>query len=143
MPSQWYPKGFREERLSYADAQEVLLAKKIGSGAEASLKEARELREKHHCQVVLALTHQFAPDDCALAKAAGKDIDLILGGHDHFTDLRSDCGHATYLKADSDLKTQWVMTMLLSDSGQSEPLGRWCEVSREAPRGLSRASCSR
>ena len=29
---------------------------------------------------VLALTHQFAKDDCALAKAAREDVDLILGG---------------------------------------------------------------
>ena len=29
---------------------------------------------------VLALTHQFAKDDCALAKAAGTNLDLILGG---------------------------------------------------------------
>lgn len=25
--------------------------------------------------------------------------DPVVPGHDHFTDLRSDCGHATYLKA--------------------------------------------
>eukprot|EP00435_Cladocopium_sp_Y103_P008141 s1861_g2.t1 len=96
-----------KDRVSYRDLQ------------KASLEEARELREKHHCQVVLALTHQFAKDDCALAKAAGEDVDLILGGHDHFTDLRSDCGHATYLKADSDLKTQWVMTVLLTEELRS------------------------
>ena len=29
---------------------------------------------------VVALTHQFAKDDCALAKAAKEDVDLILGG---------------------------------------------------------------
>eukprot|EP00913_Durusdinium_trenchii_P034359 g32144.t2 len=99
-----------KERLRYKDAQ------------EAAVQEARELRKTHQCSVVLALTHQFAKDDCALAKAAGKDLDLILGGHDHFTDLRSDCGHATYLKADSDLKTQWVMTMMLDDEGFSESI---------------------
>ena len=99
-----------KERVTYKDLQ------------QASIEEAKELREKQHCQVVLALTHQFAKDDCALAKAAGTNLDLILGGHDHFTDLRSDCGHATYLKADSDLKTQWVMTMLLTDEGSVESI---------------------
>lgn len=40
-----------------------------------------KLTETHrNLSEVLALTHQFAKDDCALAKAAGTNLDLILGG---------------------------------------------------------------
>merc|ERR1712032_300444 len=48
----------------------------------------------------------------------GDKIDLILGGHDHSTELTTVCGHAPYAKADSDLKTQWIMTLFLGDDGK-------------------------
>ncbi|CAE7941594.1 yfkN [Symbiodinium necroappetens] len=83
----------------------------------AAQKEAKILRDEHQCKVVLALTHQFASEDCKLSKALGKSVDLILGGHDHSTELKTVCGHAPYVKADSDLKTQWKMKLLLTDEG--------------------------
>eukprot|EP00439_Symbiodinium_sp_Y106_P063621 s529_g9.t2 len=45
----------------------------------AAQKEAKILRDEHKCKVVLALTHQFASEDCKLSKALGKSVDLILG----------------------------------------------------------------
>jgi 5'-nucleotidase len=86
----------------------------------ASKKEAEHLRKDEKCDVVLALTHQFSADDCKLSAALGDSVDLILGGHDHSTEMKTVCGHAPYVKADSDLKTQWVMTLFLSDDGKVE-----------------------
>lgn len=95
-----------KERVSYVDI------------LEASKNESRYLREKESCDVVIALTHQFSKDDCKLSKAVGKDLDLILGGHDHSTELTTVCGHAPFLKADSDLKTQWAVTLYLGEDGK-------------------------
>jgi len=97
-----------KERVSYKSA------------AEAGAKEAKSLRQDHDCNVVLALTHQFSVEDCKFSAAVGEDVDLILGGHDHSTELKTVCGHAPYVKADSDLKTQWVMTLMLTDEGKVE-----------------------
>lgn len=83
----------------------------------ASKAEVKRLREQG-CKIVLALTHQFSRDDCAFSKALGKDVDLILGGHDHSTEMTTVCGHAPFVKADSDLKTQWIMTLWLNDEGK-------------------------
>jgi len=83
----------------------------------ASRAEAKDLREKEGCNVVLALTHQFSREDCAMSRALGDSIDLILGGHDHSTELTTVCGNAPYVKADSDLKTQWIMTLWLNENG--------------------------
>ena len=41
-----------------------------------------ELREKHKCEIVIALTHMRLYNDVALARAK-TGVDLILGGHDH------------------------------------------------------------
>ena len=67
---------------------------------------------------VLALTHQFSADDCKLSELLGDKVDLILGGHDHSTEMKTVCGHAMYVKADSDLKTQWVMHLFLDEHGK-------------------------
>jgi len=86
-----------------------------------SAKEAtRYLKEEKKCNVVVPLTHQFSKEDCQLSKELGTDVDLILGGHDHTTEFTSVCGHAPYAKAASDLKTQWVLTLWLSDQGKVE-----------------------
>ena len=50
-------------------------------------------------------------------------MDPILGGHDHTTEFTSVCGHAPYAKAASDLKTQWILTLWLSDQGKVESIG--------------------
>ncbi|EGD72662.1 hypothetical protein, variant, partial [Salpingoeca rosetta] len=41
------------------------------------------LREEDECDLVIALTHMRENNDLALAKAC-PEIDLVLGGHDHF-----------------------------------------------------------
>lgn len=87
---------------------------------EASKAEVDDLKNTEKCDVVIPLTHQFSKEDCALSKELGDKVDLILGGHDHSTEFTSVCGHAPYVKAASDLKTQWVMTLWLSDEGKVE-----------------------
>jgi len=79
---------------------------------------AYDVRETMFRDVVVPLTHQFSQSDCKLSKALDKDVDLILGGHDHSTEFTSVCGHAPYAKAASDLKTQWVMTLWLDKHGK-------------------------
>lgn len=88
----------------------------------ASEEMVKELREQQGCNIVVPLTHQFSADDCKLSKQLGKDVDLILGGHDHTTEYTTVCGHAPYAKAASDLKTQWIMTLWLSDDGSIESI---------------------
>lgn len=87
---------------------------------EESKKATKYLKEEKKCDVVVPLTHQFSKEDCQLSKELGKDADLILGGHDHTTEYTSVCGHAPYAKAASDLKTQWILTLWLSDEGKVE-----------------------
>eukprot|EP00930_Biecheleria_cincta_P006206 TRINITY_DN10718_c0_g1_i1.p1 TRINITY_DN10718_c0_g1~~TRINITY_DN10718_c0_g1_i1.p1 ORF type:complete len:727 (-),score=123.09 TRINITY_DN10718_c0_g1_i1:62-1918(-) len=80
-----------KERVSYADI------------LDASKNESKYLREHESCDVVVALTHQFSKDDCKLSKAMGTDVDLILGGHDHSTEMTTVCGHAPFMKDDCKL----------------------------------------
>lgn len=98
----------------YRDVQRV----KYESIIEASKKEAAYLRKHENCSVVVALTHQMQDDDCIFAKELGTDVDLILGGHDHKTRIDTSCGHAPYMKADSDLKTQISVSLFLNDAGR-------------------------
>jgi len=49
---------------------------------EAADRISDVLRREHNCHFIVALTHMRQPDDELLASSA-KDIDLILGGHDH------------------------------------------------------------
>eukprot|EP00420_Gonyaulax_spinifera_P004421 CAMPEP_0197936288 /NCGR_PEP_ID=MMETSP1439-20131203/114697_1 /TAXON_ID=66791 /ORGANISM="Gonyaulax spinifera, Strain CCMP409" /LENGTH=654 /DNA_ID=CAMNT_0043559255 /DNA_START=60 /DNA_END=2024 /DNA_ORIENTATION=+ len=86
----------------------------------ASKKEAEYLRKEKKCNIVLSLTHQFSSDDCKTSAALGDSLDLILGGHDHNTEMRTVCGHAPFYKADSDLKTQWVVSLFLNDDATVE-----------------------
>jgi len=84
---------------------------------EASKEAVDYLKNTKKCKVVLPMTHQFSKEDCELSKKLGKGADLILGGHDHSTEYTSVCGNAPFVKAASDLKTQWVMTLWLDDDG--------------------------
>jgi 2',3'-cyclic-nucleotide 2'-phosphodiesterase (5'-nucleotidase family) len=43
---------------------------------------ALHLRQKEHCDLVIALTHMRAPNDERLARSVA-EIDVVLGGHDH------------------------------------------------------------
>jgi len=85
---------------------------------EAARREAAHLRNEEDCKVVFALTHQAGASDCQMSEELGDDVDLILGGHDHATELNTNCGPAPYVKADMDLKTQWVMSLFLGDDGR-------------------------
>lgn len=69
------------------------------------------------CKIIVALTHQFNAEDCTLSGALGGDVDLILGGHDHTGRLEKGCGGSTFIKADSDLKTMWVVDLHLASDG--------------------------
>jgi 2',3'-cyclic-nucleotide 2'-phosphodiesterase (5'-nucleotidase family) len=84
---------------------------------ESSEKAAEHLRNEEKCTVVIPMTHQFSKEDCELSKKLDTKVDLILGGHDHSTEFTSVCGHAPFVKAASDLKTQWIMTIWLDDDG--------------------------
>ncbi|KNE59811.1 hypothetical protein AMAG_05269 [Allomyces macrogynus ATCC 38327] len=50
---------------------------------EAGRRIAVSLRNEHRCDMVIALTHMRLPNDERLAREV-KEIDLVLGGHDHF-----------------------------------------------------------
>ncbi|KAI0241879.1 hypothetical protein L0F63_004273 [Massospora cicadina] len=52
---------------------------------------SRKLRDEHGVDLVIALTHMRLPNDEALAQACQREIDLILGGHDHFFHVGSGC----------------------------------------------------
>lgn len=100
----------------------------------ASQEEVRYLRDHEKCDVVVPLTHQFSHHDCELAKSLRKGVDLILGGHDHSTEFTSVCGHAPYVKAASDLKSQWVMTLWLDEHGKVDSVdGRLLSLTDEDP----------
>ncbi|CEP09935.1 hypothetical protein [Parasitella parasitica] len=48
---------------------------------------SRQLRDPngpYNVDLVIALTHMRVPNDIKLARACHQDVDLILGGHDHF-----------------------------------------------------------
>ncbi|KAI9281605.1 Metallo-dependent phosphatase-like protein [Sporodiniella umbellata] len=48
---------------------------------------SRELRDPegpHRVDLIIALTHMRVPNDFQLAEACQEEVDLILGGHDHF-----------------------------------------------------------
>lgn len=49
---------------------------------EAADRLSTMLRDEVNCDFVIALTHMRQPDDDRLARHA-RDIDIILGGHDH------------------------------------------------------------
>lgn len=100
----------------------------------ASHEETDYLRKQEKCNVVLALTHQFSKEDCELARQMGNKVDLILGGHDHSTEMNQMCGNAMYIKADSDLKTQWIMTLWLGEDGSVESVdGRLLSLTEADP----------
>lgn len=44
---------------------------------------SHQLRHQEACDAVVALTHMRAPNDRRLASECPREVDLILGGHDH------------------------------------------------------------
>ncbi|CAO3679079.1 hypothetical protein CU097_014074 [Rhizopus azygosporus] len=55
----------------------------IGVAKELS-EELRDPNGPHHVDIVIALTHMRVPNDIKLAIHCQNEIDLVLGGHDHF-----------------------------------------------------------
>jgi len=100
----------------FKDVEKIKFREVMSSSKES----AAYLRNEKKCDVIVPLTHQFSKEDCEMSKELGKDVDLILGGHDHSTEFTSVCGHAPYAKAASDLKTQWIMTLWLNNEGRVE-----------------------
>ncbi|KAI7891813.1 Metallo-dependent phosphatase-like protein [Mucor mucedo] len=47
-------------------------------------KELKDPEGPHKVDLVIALTHMRVPNDVKLAKSCKGEIDLVLGGHDHF-----------------------------------------------------------
>jgi 5'-nucleotidase len=64
--------------LSTVEAEDVHVKDFCVEGRRLAI----ELKEKHGCHIVIALTHMRWPNDEKLA-AEVSEIDLILGGHDH------------------------------------------------------------
>eukprot|EP01116_Phalansterium_solitarium_P025118 TRINITY_DN9466_c0_g1_i2.p1 TRINITY_DN9466_c0_g1~~TRINITY_DN9466_c0_g1_i2.p1 ORF type:complete len:387 (-),score=135.66 TRINITY_DN9466_c0_g1_i2:117-1277(-) len=58
------------------------------------------LKMEHRCQAVIALTHMRYPNDEKLA-ASVPEVDLILGGHDHFYQVEQ-CSGTQIAKAGDD-----------------------------------------
>ena len=71
--------------------------------------EVKKLKDEG-AQYIVALTHEAKAQDCELsAKVSG--IDLIVGGHDHAAMMDTQCGHAPYVKATSDWRNLWDVTV--------------------------------
>lgn len=63
---------------------------------ETGRKLATFLKTEHGCHIVIALTHMRVPNDEILG-AAAPEIDLILGGHDHFYWTKQDPTTGTWM----------------------------------------------
>jgi 5'-nucleotidase len=82
--------------MSYSDFTEV------GS------RLAAELKEKHGCDAVVAVTHMRIPNDRLVAQIPG--IDLVLGGHDH-NYAHEVLGSTTLVKSGSDFRDLSVIRL--------------------------------
>jgi len=72
--------GIMSQQLYGLVNQNNLVGIRVASPVETTQKYVDELRPK--TDLVIALTHQGADDDSALAKAV-KGLDIIVGGHSH------------------------------------------------------------
>lgn len=72
---------------------------------ESARVQAKHLKERENCDLVIALTHQDLEDDNRLSSEV-KEIDIIYGGHDHRSMLQTNYG-APYLKADFNFRSIW------------------------------------
>jgi 5'-nucleotidase len=70
------------------------------------------LREIHHVDAVVAITHMRVPNDEKLARECGDVVDLIAGGHDHHYDCKKIEPHGCYvLKSGTDFRDAPTMKM--------------------------------
>ncbi|KRX08718.1 5'-Nucleotidase, C-terminal [Pseudocohnilembus persalinus] len=71
---------------------------------ECAKRLSKNLREKHKCDIVIALSHMRNPNDIKLGQNV-PDIDFILGGHDHIKHLQQLNDQGTlFLKSGTDFK---------------------------------------
>eukprot|EP01120_Amphizonella_sp_Union-15-10_P013848 TRINITY_DN6532_c0_g1_i1.p1 TRINITY_DN6532_c0_g1~~TRINITY_DN6532_c0_g1_i1.p1 ORF type:complete len:504 (-),score=98.41 TRINITY_DN6532_c0_g1_i1:161-1672(-) len=82
----------------------------ISTGRE----EAKLLKSKG-AQIVIALTHMRLPNDQLLA-AQAEEIDLVLGGHDHFCALEH-YGPRTLVKSGNDFRTLSKISIQIPKEG--------------------------
>lgn len=66
----------------------------------------KALKEMEDCDVIIGLTHLNWADDVKLANQYPQ-IDLIIGGHDHYNMLKK-TNHANVTKADANARTVYV-----------------------------------
>lgn len=88
------------ETLSEVDPDELVCVDYVAAADQCSAL----LRDEHRCDYIIALTHMRQPDDERLAREA-KDVDLILGGHDHVFFLKLVNGRYI-LKSGTDFKVR-------------------------------------
>src|SRR5262249_36176095 len=81
---------------------------------------ARRLRQQG-ADVVIALTHLPMPEDKQLA--AGGDIDLIVGGHEHEV-LQAVAGGALIVKAGSDARNLGRIDLRVTRTSRAQPSPR-------------------
>ncbi|MBI1724856.1 MAG: bifunctional metallophosphatase/5'-nucleotidase [Candidatus Tectomicrobia bacterium] len=84
---------------------------------DSARREAETLR-RAGAELVIALTHLGMEEDLDLARRL-PGVDLILGGHEHDAQLGR-AGAALVLKADSDLRTAWVVEATVPAQGRPE-----------------------
>jgi 2',3'-cyclic-nucleotide 2'-phosphodiesterase (5'-nucleotidase family) len=83
----------------------------------AALREAARLVREERCTCVLALTHQSADADRALARAQEGTIPLVLGGHEH-TPLDETIAGARVLKAGTEASHAIIVDVTFDDAGK-------------------------
>jgi 2',3'-cyclic-nucleotide 2'-phosphodiesterase (5'-nucleotidase family) len=98
-------------------------ASRVRPANESALAEAARLVRDEGVACVVALTHQSADDDRALAREAGARIPLILGGHEH-TPLLQRVGDAWIAKSGSDAVEAIVAEVLVREDGTVEATAR-------------------
>jgi 5'-nucleotidase len=77
------------------------------------------LRDTHHVDAVIALTHMRVPNDEKLARECGDCVDLICGGHDHHYDCKPIEPHGCYvLKSGTDFRDATTLTMKWGEDGK-------------------------
>lgn len=80
-------------------------------------KQAKVLKE--HVDFVLALTHQSIQDDVRMVKKT-KEIDLVLGGHEHENYQRWRGNNVPILKADGNARSVYVVELYYNpESGKT------------------------
>ncbi|MFC1491047.1 bifunctional metallophosphatase/5'-nucleotidase [Nitrospinota bacterium] len=84
----------------------------------AAKREAAALR-REGAEMVIALTHLLLASDRELARRV-PGIDLIAGGHEHEATLARE-GRTLILKADSDLRTIWVVEVRFPPESSKVP----------------------